>query len=82
MKIPYQQISPEALQALVEDFVTRNGTDYGTEEISLAEKTQQVMRQLENGEAVIVYDPVLESGNITLAAYAQEYETNATTEEI
>lgn len=68
MKIPHQQLSPEALQALIEDFVSRNGTDYGTSEVSLAEKSRQILSQLEKNEAVIVYDPATESCNITLAA--------------
>jgi len=71
MIIPYQKLSSDALQALVEEFVTRSGTDYGCAETSLAEKTQQVMCQLEKGEAVIVYDTVLETCNITTAVQAR-----------
>jgi len=71
MIIPHQKLSPNALQALVEEFVTRSGTDYGSAETSLAEKVQQVMRQLEKGEIVIVYDTVLETCNITTALQAR-----------
>lgn len=71
MIIPYQELSPDALQALVEEFVTRNGTDYGNCETSLTEKVQQVVQQLEKGEAVIIYDTAMESCNITTAAQAQ-----------
>jgi len=71
MIIPHMELSPDALQALVEEFVTRSGTDYGSSEASLAEKTQQVVRQLEKGEAVIVYDPAMEACNITTPALAQ-----------
>jgi len=71
MIIPHQKLSPNALQALVEEFVTRSGTDYGSAETSLAEKVQQVMRQLEKGEVVIVYDTVLETCNITTALQAR-----------
>ncbi|MCF6257322.1 MAG: YheU family protein [Gammaproteobacteria bacterium] len=73
MIIPYQELSPDALQALVEEFVTRNGTDYGNCETSLAEKVRQVVQQLEKGEAVIVYDTAMESCNITTAAQAQTH---------
>jgi len=59
--IPYQQISPEALDGLIEDFVTRDGTDYGMEEVSLDAKVEQVRRQLKAGTVVIVFDAVLES---------------------
>lgn len=61
MIIPYQQISPEALDGLIEDFVTRDGTDYGMEEVSLDAKVEQVRRQLKAGTVVIVFDAVLES---------------------
>jgi len=70
MIIPYQELSPDVLQALVEEFVTRNGTDYGASEASLAEKVRQVVHQLEKNEAVIVYDTALETCNITTARLA------------
>ncbi len=76
MIIPYQELSPDALQALVEEFVTRNGTDYGNCETSLTEKVRQVVQQLEKGEAVIVYDTTMETCNITTAAQAQAYTHN------
>jgi uncharacterized protein len=72
MIIPHQELSAAALQAMLEEFVTRSGTDYGVSEATLAEKVQQVLRQLENGEAVIVYDAALETCNITSAAQARQ----------
>jgi uncharacterized protein YheU (UPF0270 family) len=56
MQIPHDQLSPEALRGLIEEFVTRDGTDYGTTEASLTSKVATVERQLRTGEAVIVYD--------------------------
>ena len=64
MKIPHQQLSGDTLQTLVEEFVTRDGTDYGDAEISLEQKTTQVMRMLDNGDAVIVFDAATESCTI------------------
>ena len=61
MIIPYQQLSPDALQGLIEEFITREGTDYGWEEISLASKVTQIQRQIEAGEVVIVFDTATES---------------------
>ncbi|NWH06653.1 YheU family protein [Desulfobacter latus] len=61
VKIPYDQLSPEALQGVVEEFVTRDGTDYGEIEISLEIKVAQVLAQLKNGKAVIVFDQETES---------------------
>ncbi len=61
MIIPHQQLSPETLQSLVEEFVTRSGTDYGATEIPLQDKVRQVQRQLARGDVVIVFDLATES---------------------
>jgi uncharacterized protein YheU (UPF0270 family) len=64
MIIPYQQISPDALQGLIEEFITREGTDYGEAEFSLEQKVKQVERQLTRGDIVIVFDVATESVSI------------------
>ena len=55
MIIPPDQLSPDALEGLIEEYVTRDGTDYGAEETSLAERIVQVKRLLVSGEAVILF---------------------------
>ena len=65
MKIPYEQLAPDTLQALIEEFVTRNGTDYGENEATVEEKIDQVMEQLKEGKSVIVFDEKTKSCNIT-----------------
>jgi uncharacterized protein YheU (UPF0270 family) len=57
MQIPHTALSPETLQNLLEEFVTREGTDYGQHVYSLADKVRHVRRQIETGRAVILYDP-------------------------
>ena len=64
MIIPYQQLDPDTLVSLIESFVLREGTDYGTEEISLQEKIEQVQLQLRNGTAVIVFSELHETVDI------------------
>ena len=66
VEVPFAQLAPETLQALVESFVLREGTDYGVQEVSLASKVAQVVRQLQRGEARIVFDPATESVDIRL----------------
>lgn len=56
MLIPPTALEASTLDNLIEEFVTREGTDYGTHAWSLAEKVAQVRRQLERGEAFIVFD--------------------------
>ena len=58
------QLSPAALRGLVEEYVSREGTDYGHADWTLEEKVTQVFRQLERGEARIVFDIELESASI------------------
>jgi len=64
LTIPYQELSPEALRGVIEEFVTREGTDYGEAEISLETKIKQVMNQLHTGKAVIVFDQKTETCNM------------------
>jgi uncharacterized protein YheU (UPF0270 family) len=61
MIIPYEQISEEALQGLIEEFITREGTDYGFEEVSLSTKVEQIKLLLKRREIVVVFDPAYES---------------------
>jgi uncharacterized protein YheU (UPF0270 family) len=61
------RLSADALRALVEEYVSREGTDYGPGDWTLDDKVAQVMRQLEVGDARIVFDPELESASIVLA---------------
>ncbi|MGR5070178.1 MULTISPECIES: YheU family protein [Vibrio] len=66
MIIPWQDIAPETLENLIREFVLREGTDYGTVEISLQDKIDQVKSQLEKGEAVIVFSELHETVDIQL----------------
>lgn len=61
MIIPYQKISDDALQALIEDFVTRDGTDYGLVEMSMQEKSEYLLAMLKKGDLLITYNDELES---------------------
>lgn len=56
VKIAYDQLSTVALNGVVEEYVTRDGTDYGEIEFSLETKKNQVLGQLERKEAFIVFD--------------------------
>jgi uncharacterized protein YheU (UPF0270 family) len=65
--VPWREISPPALRGLVEAFVLREGTDYGEYEYPLEQKVAQVMRQLERGEAEVMFDPDTNSASIVVA---------------
>lgn len=66
--IPVDRLSPEALQGVIEEFVSREGTDYGEVEVSLKTSAGQVKRKLEKGLAVLVFDDETETTNIVSAA--------------
>ncbi len=49
------------LLGIIESFVNREGTDYGEFELSLDEKTKNLMAQVENGQILVVYDETSQS---------------------
>ena len=64
IEVPHTSLQPATLRAVVEEFVTRDTTDYGVRERTLDEKVADVMRQLERGEAKVVFDPRTGTVNI------------------
>jgi uncharacterized protein YheU (UPF0270 family) len=64
--IPHEKLKPDTLYALVEEFVTREGTDYGESEVLLQQKIEQVVSQIRSGKAVVVFDSSLQTCNIIL----------------
>lgn len=57
MEIPWQKLSDEALTAIIEEFVSREGTEYGERDYSLAEKVSQVHAQLHSRKLGLDYNP-------------------------
>lgn len=70
--IPPDQLPAETLQGLLEEFATRDGTDYGTEEVSLADKVNQLRAQLSRKQVLIVYDVGQEQANLMTQQAYQE----------
>ncbi len=64
--VPHAELTPDALIGVIESFVLREGTDYGEHDVSFETKVAQVRRQLERGEAEIVFDPNSESIDIVV----------------
>ena len=56
MNITFKELAVETLTAIIEEFISREGTDYGVHETSLEKKVQQVMNQLQRGEIVVTFD--------------------------
>lgn len=60
MRIPHTLLSPAALRAVVEEFVTRDGTDHS----SVERRIKTVMRQLDVGLVELHFDEKTETCNI------------------
>lgn len=66
ISIPYEQLSHEALRGIVEEYVSREGTDYGDYNVSFEHKVQQVVDQLKDGSATLLFDPIQECCHIEM----------------
>ncbi len=64
--VPYDQISPDTLRNMVSEFVTREWSEMADSGYSIDSKIQQVLQQLHDGRAQVVFDMVTETCNIVL----------------
>jgi uncharacterized protein YheU (UPF0270 family) len=62
--VPFAALEPDTLRRLIEEFVTRDTTDYGERERTLESKVADVMLQLRRGEVRIVVDRETNTVNI------------------
>jgi uncharacterized protein YheU (UPF0270 family) len=66
-KIPFNKLSHKALQGVIEEFISREGTDYGEIEVPMETKFRHVKYKLETGSAVLIFDDETETTSIFLA---------------
>jgi uncharacterized protein YheU (UPF0270 family) len=71
MIIPHTSLSSDTLDAIIQEFVTREGTDYGMVSYSLESKVRSVRTQLDAGKAVVVFDPQSETCDIIVKGTAR-----------
>ncbi len=64
MIIPWQKLPEATLQNLIESFILREGTDYGEQEFSLAEKSAKLLNEIQQGKAVIFWSELHETFDI------------------
>jgi uncharacterized protein YheU (UPF0270 family) len=60
MRIPHSELSPATLRAVVQEFVTRDGTDYSI----IERRVESVLLELERGRAELHFDEQTESCNV------------------
>jgi len=64
IEVPFDALEPATLRRVIEEFVTRDTTDYGRHERTIDDKVQDVLRQLRRAEARVIFDPATGSVNI------------------
>jgi uncharacterized protein len=67
MHVPHRLLTAGALRAVVEEFVTRDGTDHSAVE----PRIDQVLRQLDVGEVELHFEQETATCNILLATEAK-----------
>lgn len=60
MHIPHRRLSPAALRAVVEEFVTRDGTDHS----SIERRVELVLGQLDAGSVELHFEQDTETCNV------------------
>lgn len=76
VEIPHAELSPDALRGVIDNFILREGTDYGDKDVSHEEKVAQVLLQLERKEARILFDPLDSSVTIVpVATFRRDRDT-------
>ncbi|WP_053979786.1 YheU family protein [Marinagarivorans algicola] len=80
MIIPPEKIQADTLNNILEEFINREGTDYGEIEYNLAAKVEKLKPQVLNGDILIVFDDQLQS--ITLMTKRQYKEAQHTQDRI
>jgi uncharacterized protein YheU (UPF0270 family) len=73
MIIPHEKLSPEALENLIGEFVTREGTDSGYAKGSLEMNVARIRGQLQKKLAFIVYDEKMGTCNIVSAEFLEKH---------
>lgn len=66
-RIPVNKLSAEALKGVIEEFISRDATDYGVIEASFDAKYKQIKSKLKNGSALLLFDDETETTSIFLA---------------
>ena len=66
VEVPFEKINTETLRNLISEFVTRDWEEVGDASATLDEKISQVMRQLKDKRAKVVFDLRAETCNIVV----------------
>jgi uncharacterized protein YheU (UPF0270 family) len=71
IEVPQSRLEERTLLALLEDFASRDGTDYGVRELPLDEKVGRLLEQLNASKIVLLYDSDSEQWDLMARDSAQ-----------
>lgn len=71
IEVPMSRLEERTLLALLEDFASRDGTDYGVRELPLDEKVGRLLEQLKASKIVLLYDSDSEQWDLVQRDSAQ-----------
>jgi uncharacterized protein YheU (UPF0270 family) len=66
VEVPYDRLDPETLRNLIQEFVTREGSDWGDRDGTLEDKVGQVLQQLRDKKVKVVFDLTSQTANIVV----------------
>jgi uncharacterized protein len=72
LQIPWRELSDDALRGVIEEFATREGTEYGLSDVALETKVAQIRRQIERDEVMVFFDTELASCQLLSREQARE----------
>lgn len=66
LDIPYEQLNNETLQRMIEEFVTRDGSNWDEQGADLDTKVAQVISQLKQKKIKVVFDLQSQTANLVV----------------
>ena len=64
IEIPPNTLADEILVSIIEEFINREGTDYGKQEVKLDVQIKRARSKIMRGDVLIMFDPKTESCNL------------------
>ena len=80
IRVPIERLDGDTLNALLEEFASRDGTDYGESETPLDERVSQLRRQLDAGDIQLLLELTEERWDLVSRQDAEALLSQATDE--
>lgn len=72
LAVPPGRLPADTLQSLLEEYASRDGTDYGERETPLTDKVRVLRGQLDSGDVQLLYDVDSEEWDLVPREQAEE----------